>query len=88
MKNFKTNGQFPKLISHHAAVKDLDHAAGCDEGVKYDVLLHNGWHFAGLAVLSADSDLDHSSLRRTGFFKSGKDFLDAIPQRLTKFKEA
>ncbi len=62
----------PKAIIGHPAVLACDcaQAGGCDEGVKHDVILHEGWKFErqgnGAAV-------------RCGFFRNVKDFLNAKP---------
>lgn len=64
-----------KRVTNHKAVKECCEA---EEGIRYDVLLKDGYHFAALDC-NAGRD-DWQTMRQTGLFKSVKDFLDADPR--------
>lgn len=64
-----------KRVTNHKAVAECCEA---EEGIRYDVLLKEGYHFAALDCNAAESD--YVRRRRTGLFKTVKDFLDADPR--------
>lgn len=64
-----------KRVVNHPAVADCIDAG--EDGIKYDVLLKEGYHFKALDCNAAESDYQHR--RRTGLFATVKDFLDADP---------
>ena len=65
-----------KRVTEHKAVAECCEAG--EDGIRYDVLLKEGYHFAALDCNAAESD--YQNRRRTGLFKSVQDFLDADPR--------
>lgn len=75
----------PKGITNHPGVLetclDDDITDDCKGGYRADVILKEGWHFAGLDNNAPAHDED--SKRRMGFFNTLKDFMDAKPTQYT-----
>lgn len=67
-----------KYIDNHPGVKESDGGEVCGGIRKYDVLLKDDWHFAGL-----DERTDEYNIRRCGFFDTVAEFKKAKP---TKFR--
>lgn len=74
--------RIPKGISQHPGVLDVDLDNDWDQtGYRADVILKEDWHFAG-----EDDNApywDKYSKRRTGFFATLREFLDAKPTQYT-----
>lgn len=71
-----------KTIGKHDCVKLVEKAVGGDEGRKYEVLLHWGWHFLMLDGQDRYSRPDNPNFRRWAMFSSVKEFKDAMPERI------
>lgn len=75
----------PKGIKEHPGVLDAclddDINEDCKGGYRADVILKEGWHFAGLDGNAPACD--EFNKRRTGFFNTLKEFLDAKPTKYT-----
>lgn len=72
--SFRVYKLSPKVTDHPA----VQECCSAEEGIRYDVLLKDGYHFAALDCNAAESD--YQNRRRTGLFKSVKDFLSADPR--------
>ncbi|MGN5048513.1 hypothetical protein ACTG16_21695 [Aeromonas sp. 23P] len=75
----------PKGIKCHPGVLnaclDDDINEDCKGGYRADVILKEGWHFAGLDGNAPA--YDEYNRRRTGFFNTLKEFIEAKPTKYT-----